>query len=66
MRRALIAAIAAIPAGTLLGLASQEADAVVRHGQWVAALGVPLLAVCWAAGALAARPAAAPWPARRR
>jgi hypothetical protein len=55
MRRAVIAALAAIPLGVALGLASQEADAVVRHGRWIAALGVPLLAVCWAAGALAGR-----------
>jgi hypothetical protein len=58
MRRALLAALAAIPLGALLGLANQEADAYVRHGKWVAALGVPLLAVCWASGALAGRAAA--------
>ena len=58
MRRVVVAALVAIPAGILLGFANQEADAVVRHGRWVAALGVPLLAACWAAGALAARPLA--------
>jgi Family of unknown function (DUF6518) len=58
MRRAVLAALAAVPLGIVLGLASQEADAVVRHGRWIAALGVPLLAVCWAAGAVAGRCAA--------
>jgi hypothetical protein len=58
MRRVLVAALAAIPAGAVVGLVSQEADAVLPHGRWIAALGVPLLAACWAAGALAAR-----WPA---
>lgn len=58
MRRAVLAALAAIPLGILLGFASQEADAVVRQGQWVAALGVPLLAMCWGAGAVAGRPGA--------
>ncbi|HEX8206931.1 MAG TPA: hypothetical protein VF587_12800 [Solirubrobacteraceae bacterium] len=58
MRRALIAALVAVPAGIALGFANQEADAVLRHGRWVAALGVPLLAACWAAGALAGRPLA--------
>ena len=55
MRRAVLAALAAVPVGMALGLGSQEADAVVRHGKWIAALGVPLLAVCWAVGAVAGR-----------
>ena len=55
MRRAVLAALAAVPAGVVVGAASQEADAVVRHGQWIAALGVPLLAVCWGIGAAAGR-----------
>jgi hypothetical protein len=59
MRRAAIAALLALPPGALLGLVSQEADALLPHGRWIAALGVPLLAVCWAAGALAREPLAA-------
>src|SRR5687768_643754 len=59
MRRVILAALAAVPLGGLLGLASQEADAVLPHGRWIAALGVPLLAVCWAAGTVARRPVAA-------
>ncbi|HEX8086099.1 MAG TPA: DUF6518 family protein [Solirubrobacteraceae bacterium] len=55
MRRVVLAALLAIPLGVLVGAASQEADAVVRHGKWIAALGVPLLAVCWGAGAVAGR-----------
>jgi hypothetical protein len=58
MRRALLAALAAVPVGIALGVAGQEADAVVRQGRWIAALGVPWLAVCWAAGAVAGRAAA--------
>ena len=49
MRRVLLAAVLALPLGVLLGAGSQAADVVVRHGRWIAALGVPLLAVCWAA-----------------
>jgi Family of unknown function (DUF6518) len=58
MRRALIAALAAIPLGVLLGVAGQEAEQVVAPMRWAFALGMPWLAVCWAAGALAGRPAA--------
>ena len=53
MRRAVIAALAAVPLGILLGVAGQEAEDVVRPLRWVFALGAPWLAVCWAAGALA-------------
>lgn len=52
MRRALIAALAAIPLGVVLGVAGQEAEAVVPPLRWAFALGVPWLAVCWAAGAV--------------
>ena len=55
MRRAALAALLAIPLGVVLGAAGQEADAVVQQGRWVAALGVPWLAVCWGAGALSGR-----------
>lgn len=55
MRRALIAALAAIPLGIVLGIAGQEAEEVVPQARWIAALGVPWLAVCWAAGAVAGR-----------
>ena len=55
MRRAVLAALAAVPLGVALGALNQEADALVRHGRWLGALGVPLLAVCWAAGAVAGR-----------
>jgi hypothetical protein len=55
MRRVALAALAAIPLGAALGTAGQEVDAVVPHARWIAALGVPWLAVCWAAGALAGR-----------
>jgi Family of unknown function (DUF6518) len=58
MRRALVAALAAIPVGVLLGIAGQEADEVVAPLRWVFALGVPWLAVCWVVGAFAARPLA--------
>lgn len=58
MRRVLIAALAAVPLGVLLGVAGQEAEEVVPPLRWVFALGVPWLAVCWAAGAVAGRPAA--------
>ena len=55
MRRTLLAALAAIPVGVLLGTAGQEAEHYVRELRWVAGLGVPWLAVSWAVGALAGR-----------
>ncbi|HEV3002376.1 MAG TPA: DUF6518 family protein [Solirubrobacteraceae bacterium] len=55
MRRTVIAGLAAVPLGVLLGVAGQEAEEVARPLRWVFALGVPWLAVCWAAGAFAGR-----------
>ena len=55
MRRALLAALAAIPLGVALGIAGQEAEDVVAPLRWAFALGVPWLAVCWAAGAATGR-----------
>lgn len=55
MRRTVVAGLAAVPLGLLLGFAGQEAEEVVPPLRWVFALGVPWLAVCWAAGAFAGR-----------
>jgi uncharacterized protein DUF6518 len=53
MRRVVVAALAAIPLGVVLGLAGQEGEEVVQQLKWVFALGTPWLVVCWAAGAMA-------------
>lgn len=55
MRRIVLAGLAAVPLGVLLGVAGQEAEEVVPPRRGVFALGVPWLAVCWAAGAFAGR-----------
>ena len=57
MRRAALAALAAVPLGVVLGVAGQEAEELVPPMRWAFALGVPWLAVCWAAGAVAGRAA---------
>jgi hypothetical protein len=53
MRRALLAGILAVPLGLALGVGGQLAGAAHPGLGWVAALGVPWLAVGFLAGALA-------------
>ena len=56
MRRAVIAALGSIALGVLLGAAAQVGDLLVPPPlPWAFALGVPWLAVAWAAGALSGR-----------
>ena len=56
MRRAVIAGVGAIALGVLLGAVAQVGDHLVPPPlPWVFALGVPWLAVAWAAGALSGR-----------
>ena len=53
MRRVLLIALAAVPAGLLLGVVTQGVDHVDERLRWVGALGVPWLALAFALGALA-------------
>jgi len=58
MRRALLAALAAVPLGVALGSAGQLIDRVHDGLMWAGALGVPWLVVAFAAGAVARERAA--------
>jgi hypothetical protein len=53
VRRLLLTILGAIPAGLLLGVATQGADHVHPGLRWVGGLGVPWLLVAFAVGALA-------------
>lgn len=53
MRRVVLAALLAVPAGAILGLTGQGADRIDPRLAWAGALGVPWLAVAFAVGAVA-------------